>query len=45
MVGFNIYSTNTKYQQEAIGALMDCKAGTLYEKRDNQMICKEYDGL
>jgi hypothetical protein len=45
MVGCNIYSTNTKYQQEAIGALMDCKAVTLYEKRDNQMICKEYDGL
>lgn len=32
MVGCNIYSKNTNYQQEAIGALMDCKAVTLYEK-------------
>jgi hypothetical protein len=45
MVGCNIYTTNTKYQQEAIGALMDCKAVTLYEKRGNMMVCKEYDGL
>lgn len=45
MTGCNIYATNSKYQQEIVGALMDCKAVTLYEKRGNQMICKEYDGL
>lgn|GEM_PF-954024 len=45
MSGCNIYSTNTKYQREAIGALLDCRAVTLYEKRDDQMVCIEYDGL
>ncbi|WP_027409382.1 DUF4062 domain-containing protein [Anoxybacillus tepidamans] len=45
MTGCNIYSANTKYQQEALGSLMACKAITLYEKRGDHMICKEYDGL
>ncbi|MCL6586052.1 MAG: DUF4062 domain-containing protein [Anoxybacillus sp.] len=45
MIGCNIYSSNTKYQQEAVGALMDCRAVTLYEKKGGQMICIEYDGL
>lgn len=33
MVGFNIYSTNTKYQQEAIGALN----GIISKKLINQI--------
>lgn len=47
MIGSNILSSRsrTKYQQESVGAIMDCNAVTVYEKIGNQMICKEYDGI